>query len=190
MGREKGHKKEGLKAKGHAGKSNKEKGKEKALEENSHSGKDRENALEEKVLELEETLKRVQAEFENSRKRLEREKGEFAKVANARIVKDLLPLLDSMDSATKGFEEREKVGKEEAEEGIAMVKKQLLAILGAYGLESIKCFGKKFDPMLHDCVMKGEEKGREDDVVLEELQKGYLLNGKVLRHAKVKVNKK
>lgn len=139
--------------------------------------------------ELRETLQRVQAEFENSRKRLDREKQEFVKAANAGLVKELLPLLDSVDAAQDQLDERRDVRKEEALEGIELIKKQLLAILKSHGLEEIKCLGKKFDPMLHDCVMKGSKKDKEEDIVLKELQKGYMLKGKVLRHAKVKVNK-
>ena len=65
----------------------------------------------------------------------------------------------------------------------------MLAILVSHGLQEMKCIGQGFDPMLHDCVMQGREKGKQDNCVLQEMQKGYLLKGKVLRHAKVKVNK-
>ena len=139
--------------------------------------------------ELRETLQRLQAEFENSRKRLDRERQEFTKAANAGLVKELLPLLDSVDAAQDQLDERRDVRKEEALEGIELIKKQLLAILKSHGLDEIKCLGKKFDPMLHDCVMKGKDQKKEEDLILKELQKGYMLNGKVLRHAKVKVNK-
>jgi len=134
--------------------------------------------------ELRETLQRVQADFENSRKRLEKEKQDFVKVAEAGLVIELLALVDSIEAAEKQVQ-----GDELAVKGIESIKKQLLAILNSRGLEEIKSLGEKFDPMQHDCVLQGCEKEREDSIVLEEIQKGYLLNGKVLRHAKVKVNK-
>lgn len=146
------------------------------------------DAPEEKPEDIKETLQRVQAEFENSRKRLEREKQDFAAIANAGLVRALLPLLDSIDAAEKHLEGQENASKQDALKGMELVKKQLLAVLRAHGLREIECIGKVFDPMTGDCVMQGKEKGKEDNIVLEELQKGYALNGKVLRHAKVKVN--
>ena len=140
--------------------------------------------------ELKDTVQRVQAEFENSRKRLEKEKQDFLGQANAGIVKELLPLLDSVDSAEKNLEEAEEVSKEEAIKGIELIKKQLLAILKSHGLKEMKCIGKKLDPMQQEVLMQGKEEEKEEDIILEEFQKGYTLNGKVLRHAKVKVNKK
>ncbi len=116
--------------------------------------------------ELRESLQRVQAEFENSRKRLEKEKLEFVIVANAGLVKELLPLLDSMDAAEKSIGEQEAISKEKVVEGIELVKKQLLAILFSHGLKEIKSLGEKFDPMLHECVMQGREKGKQDGIVL------------------------
>lgn len=169
----------------HAKKEHEKHPKEKESHENDEA-----KLLGEKISELENALKVMQAEFENGRKRLEREKVEFAKRANSYMAKDLLALVDSMDSAEKGLKEQETVNKEKAIEGIALIKKQLLAILGSYGLECLECKGKKFDPMLHDCIMQGKEEEKDDEIILEELQKGYLLNGQVLRHAKVKVNKK
>lgn len=142
------------------------------------------------VKELKETLQRVQADFENSRKRMEKEKEEFMAQANSGIVKELLPLLDSVDSAEKNTEQAEAITKEEAKKGIELIKKQLLAILKAHGLKEMECTGKKFDPMQQEALMQGKDEEKEEGTVLEEFQKGYTLNGKVLRHAKVKVNKK
>ena len=139
--------------------------------------------------ELKESLQRLQAEFENSRKRMEKEAQDFAKIANAGLVKELLPLIDSIEAAEKHLNEQEKVSKEDAIKGMETLKHQLEAGLKLYGLERIDCVGKKFDPMRDDCVMQGKNEEEKDEIVLEELQKGYLLNGKVLRHAKVKVNK-
>lgn len=139
--------------------------------------------------EARETLQRVQADFENSRKRIEREKLDFALFANASLVKELLPLLDSIEAAERHLKEQGNVSRDDALKGMELVKRQLLAVLRAHGLSEIECVGQKFDPMVEDCVLQGKDGKKGDDVVLEELQKGYALNGRVLRHAKVKVNK-
>ncbi|MBN2067681.1 MAG: nucleotide exchange factor GrpE [Candidatus Diapherotrites archaeon] len=142
------------------------------------------------LLEMKETLQRVQAEFENYCKRTEKEKEQFKKQANSEIVKELLPLLDSMQAAEENLEKEEKCSKEGAAKGIELLKHQLLELLQKHGLQEIKCRGEKFDPMLHDAIAEGDEQGKEENTVLEEIQKGYMLNDKVLRHSKVKVNRK
>jgi len=165
----------------------------KEKEEHTKEKKKHSNAKELKetkdAAELKEALQRLQAEFENSRKRMEKEAQDFAKIANAGIVKELLPLIDSIEAAEKHLNEQEKVSKEDAIKGMETLKQQLETGLKLYGLEKIDCVGKKFDPMRDECVMQGKNEEQKDGIVLEELQKGYLLNGKVLRHAKVKVNK-
>ena len=156
-----------------------------------HKKKDeKKDEKQQQINELKDTVQRVQAEFENSRKRLEKEKQDFIGYANAGIVKELLPLLDSVDSAEKNLEEAKEISKEEAIKGIELIKKQLLAILKSHGLKEMECIGKKLDPMQQEVLMQGKEEEKEEDIILEEFQKGYTLNGKVLRHAKVKVNKK
>ncbi len=152
--------------------------------------KDAEKGLRQEVSELKETLQRLQAEFENGRKRMEKERQMFANAANAGLVKKLLPLLDSIDAAERHLEQQQEVCKDDALKGIESIKKQLLAVLKAEGLEEIESLDSQFDPMLHECVMQCKEKEREDEEIVEEIQKGYLFNGKALRHSKVKVNKK
>ena len=149
----------------------------------------RETSLKQEISELKESLQRLQAEFENSRKRMEKERQVFSKMANAGLVKELLPLLDSIDAAEMHLEQQQEVGKEDALKGIESIKKQLLGVLKTEGLEGIECLNRKFDPMLHECVMQCKEKRREDEEIVEEIQKGYLFNGNALRHSKVKVNK-
>jgi len=149
----------------------------------------KEQKLRAQLNELTETLKRVQADFENSCKRTEKEKIEFRQFANAAIVKELLPLLDSMDAAVEKIEKQENVKKEEMLNGLRLLRMQLLQLLQKHGLQEIKCLGEKFNPMLHEALTKGCDESRQEDCVLEELQKGYLLNERVLRHSKVKINK-
>jgi len=162
-------------------------GKEKKKHANVKEPKETKEVKE--AAELKEALQRLQAEFENSRKRMEKEAQDFAKIANAGIVKELLPLIDSIEAAEKHLNEQEKVSKEQAIKGMETLKQQLETGLKLYGLERIDCVGKKFDPMRDECVMQGKDEEKKDGIVLEELQKGYMLNEKVLRHSKVKVDK-
>ncbi len=160
------------------------------MSDKKHSEKShKEKTLKKEVEELKDNLQRVQAEFENSRKRLEKEKKDFSGIANARLISDLLPLLDSMDAARERIDDTREIRKEEVIEGMESIQKQFFTVLKSQGLEEIKTVGKALDPMKEDCVMQGKDKKKKDGIVLEELQKGYSLNGKVLRHAKVKVNK-
>ncbi|MFH1257258.1 MAG: nucleotide exchange factor GrpE [Candidatus Diapherotrites archaeon] len=148
-----------------------------------------EAALKEKE-ELKDLAQRIQANFENYCKRVEKENIEFKKFSAAGVVKDLLPFIDSVDSAIeamkKAQEKEIETGKVVA--GIELLKKQLIEILKKEGLEEIKAKGTKFDPHLMEALMHESIEGKKDEEVLEEMQKGYLFHGKVLRPVKVKVN--
>ncbi len=137
-----------------------------------------------KIDELTDTLKRLQAEFENYKKRIDKEKIEFVKFAHADIVAKMLPVLDSFEIALKNTTDKEKFV-----EGIKIIYAQLYSVLEAEGLKPIKAAGEKFDPYKHEVLMK-QESDKPDDTILEEFQKGYMLNDKVLRHSKVKVSGK
>ncbi len=137
--------------------------------------------------EYKETLQRLQAEFENYRKRAEKEGSEFLKLANAKLIENFLPIVDSMETAIK---QAEKAGNAEMKAGFASVLKQFMQTLEKNGVRRIESTGKKFDHALHEVLMAGKEEGKADEEVLEEFQKGYTLHGKMLRPAKVKVNKR
>ncbi|MBI2654297.1 nucleotide exchange factor GrpE [Candidatus Woesearchaeota archaeon] len=137
-----------------------------------------------KIEELTDTLKRLQAEFENYKKRVDKEKTEFVKFAHADVIAQLLPVLDSFEIALKNTTEKEKFI-----EGIKIIYAQLYSVLEAEGLKPIKATGEKFDPYKHEVLMK-EESDKPEETILEEFQKGYMLNDKVLRHSKVKISGK
>ena len=137
-----------------------------------------------KIEELTDTLKRLQAEFENFKKRIDKEKIEFVKYAHADVIASMLPVLDSFEIALKNTNDKEKFI-----EGIKIIYAQIYSVLEAEGLKPIKATGEKFDPYKHEVLMK-EESDKPDDTVLEEFQKGYMLNDRVLRHSKVKVSGK
>lgn len=136
------------------------------------------------IEELTETLKRLQAEFENYKKRTEKEKEEFVRYAKAAMIAKLLPLLDTFEIALKNTTDHEKFVK-----GMEMVFAQFFSVLEAEGLRPIQAQGKKFDPYYHEVMLK-QESDKEEGIVLEELQKGYMFKDKVLRYSKVKVSEK
>lgn len=144
---------------------------------------------EEKAGEFKELAQRVQAEFENFLKRSEKEKAEFRAHAGVGVVKDLLPVLDSFDGAIEAMKKEQSPDGKKALEGLLLLRKQLFSALERHGLQEMHAKGKKFDHNLHDCYISESDPVKEDDIVTEEIQKGYMLNGKVLRTSKVKVNK-
>ncbi|MBN2421954.1 nucleotide exchange factor GrpE [Candidatus Woesearchaeota archaeon] len=144
-----------------------------------------EQQLKQKVIQIEEltdTLKRVQAEFVNYKNRNERESENFREYAKESLVKNLLPILDSFEHAL-----RQKDKAEEFVKGIELIYAQFSGILKQEGLSPINSLGEKFDPYMHEVMLK-EKSDKEPDTVIEELQKGYLFKGKVLRHTKVKIS--
>ena len=152
-------------------------------EEKKHT-KEKKPTEKESIAELTETLQRTQAEFENYKKRIDKEKGEFVKYAKAELIQKILPIIDTFEIALKSTNDKEKFIK-----GMEIVYAQLFSTLESEGLKPIEALGKKFDPYLHEAMLK-EKSDKDEGVVLEELQKGYMLNGKVLRHSKVKVSEK
>lgn len=125
---------------------------------------------------------RAKADLINARKDDERRNQEFLKFANAALIFEILPILDSFDLAFAN--ENSKFSK-----GIFLIKMQLEDVLKKYGLEVIKSVGEKFNLQLHEVIQEVESE-KEEGIITEEIQKGYLLNGKVLRPARVKINKK
>ena len=142
------------------------------------------NEKNQKIEELTETLKRLQAEFENYKKWSAKEKTEFAKYSQADMIEKILPVLDSFEIALKNTSDKEKFV-----EGMKIIYAQFHSILEAEGLRPIKAAGEKFDPYRHEVLMK-ERSDKPEETILEEFQKGYMLNDKVLRHSKVKVSGK
>lgn len=129
-----------------------------------------------------EQLRRVQADFENYKKRVEIEKGQIADYANAVL---LSGLLDTLDNFERALESMENIPAEHTE-GLKMVYNGMVEYLQSQELQKIKAHGCQFDPNLHEAIMQ-EESDQEDGTVLGEFQCGYSLKGKVIRPSKVKV---
>jgi molecular chaperone GrpE len=132
--------------------------------------------------ELKELLLRRQAEFDNFRKRSEREKSDFSQYAGMEVVRELLPVLDDFERALTT-----ECGNAEYAKGVAMIYNRLAEGLKKQGLEPIETTGKTFDPHLHQAVERVETKDAEDNTVLGEFQRGYFFKGKLLRPAMVRV---
>jgi len=137
--------------------------------------------------ELTETLKRLQAEFENFKKRSEREWSERTTFAGERVIADLLPVLDTFDKALQNT--KDGVDAKALRSGLTGIHKQLMTALQREGLREIKTDGK-LDPFKHEALMREEAEDGDDGKILEVFQKGYMLGPKVIRTAKVKVSKK
>jgi molecular chaperone GrpE len=135
-----------------------------------------------KAAELQDRVLRTQAEFQNYRKRAERERAEFAEYATTEAVRTLLPILDDFERAIK-VESSDK----EYAKGMELIYQRLYESLKKLGLEPIDSTGQVFDPNLHHAVEKVETGEAADQTILEEYQRGYNFKGRLLRPAMVKV---
>ncbi|MFH1386067.1 MAG: nucleotide exchange factor GrpE [bacterium] len=145
-----------------------------------------ENKAENLPNELEETknqLLRALADFDNYKKRAAADREQFVQFANEALITELLPIIDGLDRAM-GHDASEEMTK-----GIALIKKQFEDILKKHGVNEIEALGKPYDPHFHEAVLQKEAPGPVG-VVIEEMQKGYILNSRVIRPSMVIVSKK
>lgn len=126
---------------------------------------------------------RLQADFENFRRRTSKEKDELAAVVTQGVMKDMLPLLDNFERAMAA----ETTDMEAFQKGVEMIFTQFQEVLKKNGLEHIETEGKKFDPNFHQAVMRVQNDKLEDDDIAQELQKGYMVKGRVIRPSMVQV---
>jgi molecular chaperone GrpE len=133
------------------------------------------------------TLRRVQAEFENYRKRVIKEQTALVDRATEGLLERLLPVLDSFELALKNLDTADSEDIENVRKGVELVHAELLGVLEKTGLSRIEAEGKPFDPNVHEAVMQDEGEG--DLVVADVLRPGYTLRGRVLRPAMVKVTR-
>jgi molecular chaperone GrpE len=147
----------------------------------------KEQKLIEEKQELLEQTQRLQAEFDNFRKRIAREQEDMKSQASEKLLRDLLPIVDGLQlSLQHAKDPTGKVNGEELLTGIIMINEQLQQVLEHQGLEEIPTEGR-FDPRLHEALTIIEQEGAERGAVLQTYQRGYLRNGKVFRAAKVSV---
>ena len=131
--------------------------------------------------------KYLQADFENYKKAVDREKAHVVKCATDDIIMKLLDIYENLERAVEGEKDAEVKGP--LFEGLEIVYNQMKCMLEAEGLAPIKAVGEKLDPFKHEAIMK-EKSDTEEGMVLEELQRGYMLKDRVIRYSKVKVSKR
>ena len=134
-----------------------------------------------------ELAQRTRADFENYRKRVAKETSEALARGKAELARSLLPALDNLERALAAGEDAS--AHQALIEGVAMVRDELHSRLEAAGVESFDPTGEKFDPQLHEALSTQPSEGAESGIVLETLERGYRLNGQVLRPAKVVVSR-
>jgi molecular chaperone GrpE len=134
---------------------------------------------------LQDRLLRLQAEFDNFRKRTDRERMEFAEYAGEQTVRALLPILDDFERALKAANDGN--GGEEFVRGVELIYNRLLDVLKKQGLEPISTEGAQFDPHQHQAVARVESADHEDGAIVQEFQRGYNFKGRLLRPSMVQV---
>lgn len=161
-------------------------------EKNEETEKTEEKTEEEdKITQLEETLQqykdkiqRIQADFENYKKRSEKERTEFVKYANEGLILKVLEAYEDLERALDVKEDKN------LREGVELIYKKMTKILEDEGVEEIETKNQKFDPYKHEALLTENNDDYENNEIIEDLQKGYTLNSKVIRYSKVKVCKK
>lgn len=133
-------------------------------------------------------LQRVSADYDNYQKRSAKQISDSVNYEKELILKSILPVLDNFEHTLSGAEEIEDI--ESLWKGVQIIYDQMLSILKGYGVEQIDSVGQKFDPSCHEAMMQRDEPDEENEIVLEEFQKGYRLGDKILRPGRVIVNKK
>lgn len=131
-------------------------------------------------------LLRLQADFDNFRKRTAKEKLELAATIEQAFLKDLLPLLDNLSRASEAAES-ENSDAENLRKGIKMIRMEAVAVMGKHGLEPIDTENKAFDPNYHQAVGTVKDESKEDGMIAAELQSGYMARGRVIRPSMVQV---
>ena len=138
------------------------------------------------LAEQKDSFVRLQAETDNFRKRLSREKDEFSQYANERLFKELIPIFDNLERALEDPSNDTKSLKE----GLEMILKQFSAFLEKEKVGPIKAIGEKFDPMVHEALTSEESNEHEENTIISEFVKGYTINNRVLRPSQVVISKK
>ena len=141
--------------------------------------------IEDLTAQLDDLRKRNLAEFENVRKRTEKDKSTMFDMGAKSVVEKLLPIIDNFERGFSGLSEEQM--SDPCVSGMDMVYKQLVKALADMGVEPIEAIGKPFDPNLHNAVMHVEDENLGENTVAQEFQKGYLYHGSVVRHSMVQV---
>ena len=162
-----------------------EKAEEGSEEKKKFFGKKKKDKKDEKIEELTDKLTRQMAEFDNFRKRTEKEKSQMYEVGAKDIIEKILPVVDNFERGLAAVTEEEK--ENAFVQGMEKVYKQLMTTLEGIEVKPIEAVGKEFDPNFHNAVMHVEDENLGENIIAEEFQKGYLYRDSVVRHSMVKV---
>lgn len=147
--------------------------------------KNKKDKKDEQIEELTDRVKRQMAEFENFRKRTEKEKSQMYDMGAKSIVEKVLPVIDNFERGLAAVPEDAK--EDPFVDGMNKIYKQMIGVLEEAGVKAIEATGKEFDPDFHNAVMHVEDESLGENIVAEELQKGYMYRDTVVRHSMVKV---
>ncbi|MDI6601693.1 MAG: nucleotide exchange factor GrpE [Thermoanaerobacteraceae bacterium] len=157
------------------------------LIEEIDSLKEENSGLKQQLNEYENLAKRAMADYDNYKKRMEKEKNELVRYSNEKLILDLLPIIDNMERAIESFKDNDSF--KDYYEGIKMVLNQLYKMLEKYEVKEIIALGEEFNPYLHHAIAQVEDNEHKSNTVVEVLLKGYTLGDKVIRPSLVKVAK-
>ncbi|SHJ49030.1 molecular chaperone GrpE [Desulfatibacillum alkenivorans DSM 16219] len=159
-------------------------------EEAVEQAQDAEEAQEEEAPDYKDLYLRTLAEFENYRRRADRETNEFKKYANETLIKDIIPVIDNLERAMECTVNTDDPGcAQNLLDGVQMTEREILKVLEKYGVTRISAIGETFDPAYHQALMAEESDEHPDETVIREMQKGYLLKDRLIRPALVAVAK-
>ena len=162
--------------------------------QNKQDQEKKEETVEDKLKSVQDKLLRAMAEMENQRRRFEKEKQEAFEFGGFNFARESLSLLDNIDRAIISFQNDESLKNNKdlnkVIDGIEIVKKDLISIFKKNDIEPIDCINKKFDPNFHQAMMEIEDNTKDHGTVLQEIQKGYMMKDRLLRHSLVGVAKK
>lgn len=147
--------------------------------------KNKKDKKDEKIEELTDRLTRQMAEFDNFRKRTEKEKSQMYEIGAKDIIEKILPIVDNFERGLGSMNEEEKATP--FAEGMEMIYKQLMTTLESLGVKPIDAVGQEFNPDFHNAVMHVEDEELDENIIAEEFQKGYMYRDSVVRHSVVKV---
>lgn len=156
-----------------------------ATEKKGFFGKKKKDKKDEKIEELTDMVKRQMAEFDNFRKRTEKEKAAMYQIGAKEIVEKILPVVDNFERGLATVSEEEQATP--FAEGMTKIYKQLMSVFDEMGVKAIEAVGQEFNPDFHNAVMHIEDEEAGENVIVEEFQKGYMYKDFVIRHSMVKV---
>ena len=146
------------------------------------------SGVEQKAKENLDQLLRLKADFENTKKRLQREKEDAIKFANEKLLVEILPIVDNLDRAMASLSEGH--DPEKVKQGLKLAQEELHQVLESHGVKVVQALGEPFDPQLHEAVATVDSPEAKEGAVVDEVQRGYLLNGRLIRPSRVRIAQK